>query len=211
MRSSRNPSFSPNPSLSRPLHHTDAGHCASVSRHGCMSISGREVGRLLYRRRQFQLPSPAAKNLPDRFGVRGRWRQEATSQPTSRPGWPREAGSSASSSCPGGRRVGVGHVAYFRTDFGRGFLPFKSFRGKSERIYKSVDSLLGLIRDDFGYTGEISIFLAGDKALRRFKTLLPAERGALAQEDGPVSRRPSESTAGCATEPGPSSWDNQPD
>ena len=83
---------------------------------------------------------------------------------------------------------GVGHVAYFRTDFGRGFLPFKSFRGKSERVYKSVDSLLGLIRDDFGYTGEVSIFLAGDKALRRFKTLLPAERGALASEDGPIDQ-----------------------
>ena len=83
---------------------------------------------------------------------------------------------------------GVGHVAYFRTDFGRGFLPFKSFRGKAERVYKSVDSLLGLIRDDFGYTGEISIFLAGDKALRRFKTLLPAERGALASEDGPIDQ-----------------------
>jgi hypothetical protein len=107
--------------------------------------------------------------------------------------------------------VGVGHVAYFRTDFGRGFLPFKSFRGKSERIYKSVDSLLGLIRDDFGYTGEISIFLAGDKALRRFKTLLPAERGALAQEDGPVSRGQTGSHGGCAAEPGPSSWDDQPD
>ena len=43
----------------------------------------------------------------------------------------------------------VDHVAYFRTDFGRGFLPFRSFRGKSDRVYKSVDSLLGLIRDDF--------------------------------------------------------------
>jgi hypothetical protein len=106
---------------------------------------------------------------------------------------------------------GVGHVAYFRTDFGRGFLPFKSFRGKSERVYKSVDSLLGLIRDDFGYTGEISIFLAGDKALRRFKTLLPAERGALAQEDGPVSLGPSDGNTGCAPEPGPPSWDDQPD
>jgi hypothetical protein len=107
--------------------------------------------------------------------------------------------------------AGVGHVAYFRTDFGRGFLPFKSFRGKSERIYKSVDSLLSLIRDDFGYTGEISIFLAGDKALRRFKTLLPAERGALAQEDGPVSRGQAGSHAGCAAEPGPASWDDRPD
>jgi hypothetical protein len=107
--------------------------------------------------------------------------------------------------------VGVGHVAYFRTDFGRGFLPFKSFRGKSERIYKSVDSLLSLIRDDFGYTGEISIFLAGDKALRRFKTLLPAERGAFAQEDGPVFRGQTASHGGSAAEPGPSSWDDQPD
>jgi len=106
---------------------------------------------------------------------------------------------------------GVGHVAYFRTDFGRGFLPFKSFRGKSERVYKSVDSLLGLIRDDFGYTGEVSIFLAGDKALRRFKTLLPAERGALAAEGGTVSLGPSDSNAGRAAEPGPASWDDQPD
>lgn len=81
---------------------------------------------------------------------------------------------------------GVGHVAYFRTDFARGFLPLKAFRGKSERVYKSVDSLLGLIRDDFGYTGEISLFLAGDEALRRFKALLPAERGALAGDQGPI-------------------------
>jgi hypothetical protein len=103
---------------------------------------------------------------------------------------------------------GVGYVAYFRTNFGRGFLPFKSFRGKSERIYKSVDSLLGLIRDDFGYTGEISVFLAGDKALRRFKTLLPAERGALGQEGRPVSLGPSESDADCA---GPHSRDDHPD
>jgi hypothetical protein len=106
---------------------------------------------------------------------------------------------------------GVGHVAYFRTDFGRGFLPFRSFRGKSDRVYKSVDSLLGLIRDDFGYMGEISIFLAGDKALRRFKTLLPAERSALAQEDGPTSLGPTDNNAGRAAEPGQFSWDNQPD
>ena len=79
---------------------------------------------------------------------------------------------------------GVGHVAYFRTDFARGFLPLKAFRGKSERVYKSVDSLLGLIRDDFGYSGEISLFLAGDEALRRFKALLPTERHALAGDQG---------------------------
>jgi hypothetical protein len=100
---------------------------------------------------------------------------------------------------------GVGHVAYFRTDFGRGFLPLRSFRGKSDRVYKSVDSLLGLIWDDFGYTGEISLFLAGDKALRRFRSLLPAEAGALAQEDGPVLLGPANSNAGCGAEPGPSS------
>jgi len=82
---------------------------------------------------------------------------------------------------------GVGHVAYFRTDFARGFLPLKAFRGKSERVYKSVDSLLGLIRDDFGYTGEISLFLAGDEALRRFKALLPTERHALAGNQNSAS------------------------
>ena len=81
---------------------------------------------------------------------------------------------------------GVGHVAYFRTDFARGFLPLRAFRAKSDRVYKSVDSLLGLIRDDFGYTGEISLFLAGDAALRRFKALLPAERRALGADQDSI-------------------------
>jgi hypothetical protein len=97
---------------------------------------------------------------------------------------------------------GVGHVAYFRTDFARGFLPFKSFRGKSERVYKSVDSLLGLIRDDFAYMGEISLFLVGDEALRRFRTLLPAERRALA-EDQNSTPEPSDKAVGQTAEPGP--------
>ena len=96
---------------------------------------------------------------------------------------------------------GVGHVAYFRTDFARGFLPLKAFRGKSERVYKSVDSLLGLIRDDFGYAGEISLFLAGDEALRRFKALLPTERHALA-EDRNSTPEQSGTVAECGAEPG---------
>jgi hypothetical protein len=105
---------------------------------------------------------------------------------------------------------GVGHVAYVRTDFGRGFLPLRSFRAKSDRVYKSVDSLLGLIRDDFGYTGEISLFLAGDEALRRFRSLLPAEIGALEQEDGPAPIGRTNRNAGRAAEPGPSSWGDPP-
>jgi hypothetical protein len=96
---------------------------------------------------------------------------------------------------------GFGHVAYFRTDFARGFLPLKAFRGKSERVYKSVDSLLGLIRDDFGYTGEISLFLAGDEALRRFRTLLPAERRALAEDQNSTTET-SGTVAESGAEPG---------
>ena len=86
-------------------HHADAGPHPSVLRHLCKSGSDREADRLPSRREQFQLSSSAAKNRTNRFGVRGRWRQKATSQPTSRLPWPRAAGSSASSSCPGGRRT----------------------------------------------------------------------------------------------------------
>jgi hypothetical protein len=87
--------------------------------------------------------------------------------------------------------AGFAHVAYIRTDFARGFLPFTSYRDRRERIYKSLDSLVGLLRGEFGYSGEITLFLAGDKGLRRFRMLLPFERSLLDPElRAAVSRKP---------------------
>ena len=105
MRDSGNSSYSRGWLPRRMPYHVDVAAHASVSRHLCRSVSDREDSRPPSRRGRFPLSSPAAKNRTDRFGVRGRWRQKATSQPTSRPPWPRAAESSASSSCPGERRT----------------------------------------------------------------------------------------------------------
>jgi hypothetical protein len=76
--------------------------CVGVSTLVPTHSQGLAAGRLLQGTGQFQLSSSAAKNPQDRFGVRRQWRQEATSQLTSRLPSPREARSSAFSSCPDG-------------------------------------------------------------------------------------------------------------
>lgn len=71
------------------------------------------------------------------------------------------------------------YVTYLRTSWTRGFLPLRTFRDKADRVYRDLDKLLCLLREDFAYPGEVSIFLAGDDALRRFRALLPTDRQAL--------------------------------
>ena len=70
-------------------------------------------------------------------------------------------------------------VAYLRTSWTRGFLPLQTFRGRSDRAFSSLDRLVSLLRDDFRYTGEISLFMPGDPELKRFRILLPTDRAAL--------------------------------
>ena len=84
------------------------------------------------------------------------------------------------------------YVTYLRTSWTRGFLPLRTFRDKADRVYRDLDKLLALLRKDFAYQGEVSIFLAGDAALRRFRALLPTDRQALLL-DG--SLQPDEDTA----------------
>jgi hypothetical protein len=83
---------------------------------------------------------------------------------------------------------GAGFAAYIRTDWARGFRPLRTFRDRSDRIFRSLDKLVGLLRDDFHYSGEITLFVAGDESLRRFRALLPADLAALDSKSGISTR-----------------------
>jgi hypothetical protein len=67
---------------------------------------------------------------------------------------------------------GAKYVAYLRTTWKRGFHALQTYRGKSDRIYRDLDRLLRLVRDEFRYTGSIALFVAGDPDLQRFRALL---------------------------------------
>jgi hypothetical protein len=77
---------------------------------------------------------------------------------------------------------GPGFIAYIRAGWARGFKPLRTFRDRSDRVYRSLDKLVSLLRDEFHYSGEISLFVAGDQGLRRFRALLPADLAALGLE-----------------------------
>jgi hypothetical protein len=70
---------------------------------------------------------------------------------------------------------GAGYVAYFRTSWKRGFQVLRTYRGRSDRLYRDFDRLLRVVRDDFKYTGAITLFVAGDPDLHRFRALLPQD------------------------------------
>jgi len=70
-------------------------------------------------------------------------------------------------------------MAYLRTSWTRGFLPLQTFRGRSDRAFRSLDRLVSFLREDFRYEGEISLFMPSDPGLKRFRILLPTDRAAL--------------------------------
>lgn len=74
---------------------------------------------------------------------------------------------------------GSGFIPYIRASWARGFRPLRTYRDRSDRVFRSLDKLVGLIREEFRYSGEISLFVAGDAGLQRYRTLLPTDRGAL--------------------------------
>ena len=80
-------------------------------------------------------------------------------------------------------------MAYLRTSWTRGFLPLQTYRGRSDRAFRSLDRLVSFLREDFRYEGEISLFMPGDPGLERFRILLPTDRAAL---DGAGRRPPAE-------------------
>ena len=74
---------------------------------------------------------------------------------------------------------GSGFIPYIRANWARGFRPLRTYRDRSDRVFRSLDKLVALVRDEFRYSGEISLFVAGDAGLQRYRTLLPTDRSAL--------------------------------
>jgi hypothetical protein len=77
---------------------------------------------------------------------------------------------------------GLGYIAYIRAGWARGFRALRTFRDRSDRVFRSLDKLVSLLREEFQYHGEISLFVAGDESLRRFRALLPTDLAALGIE-----------------------------
>ena len=121
-----------------------------------------------------------------RFGTRHNWPVGSGRKPTSRAASKRVAAVQAVFViCRAGSR-GKRWMAYLRTSWTRGFLPLQTYRGRSDRAFRSLDRLVSFLREDFRYEGEISLFMPGDPGLQRFRILLPTDRAAL---DG-AGRRP---------------------
>ena len=72
---------------------------------------------------------------------------------------------------PGGPR----HIAYVRTSWKRGFHALRTYRDRSDRMYRDLDRLVRLIRDEFRYSGPVTLYIAGAPELRRFQALLPRD------------------------------------
>jgi hypothetical protein len=72
---------------------------------------------------------------------------------------------------------GPGYIAYLRTSWKRGFHALQTYRGRSDRVYRDLDRLVRLIRDEFEYGGPITLSSAGAPELRRFRALLPRDSG----------------------------------
>ena len=68
------------------------------------------------------------------------------------------------------------HLAYFRPSWRRDFLPLRTWADEGDRMYRDLDRLLTLIREDFAYCGVIPLYLAGDPGLRKYKVPLAHER-----------------------------------
>lgn len=83
-------------------------------------------------------------------------------------------------------RGGPGYIAYLRTSWKRGFRGLRTYRARSDRVYRDLDRLVRLIRDEFNYGGPITVSVAGAPELRRFRALLPRDT-----ESTLVSRAPS--------------------
>ena len=97
-----------------------------------------------------------------------------------------QEGDIASGLAAGGRILGIfvveralsggpGYIAYLRASWKRGFHGLRTYRDRSDRVYRDLDRLVRLIRDEFGYSGPITLLVAGAPELRRFRALLPED------------------------------------
>ena len=70
---------------------------------------------------------------------------------------------------------GPQYIAYLRTSWKRGFRGLRTYRDRSDRVYRDPDQLVRLVRDEFGYRGPINLFVAGAPELQRFRALMPQD------------------------------------
>jgi hypothetical protein len=77
------------------------------------------------------------------------------------------------------KRVGESreYLAYFRPSWRRELLPLRTWQDKADRLYRDLNRLLVLIRDDFAFQGVVPLYVAGDPDLARYKAL--AQEGRL--------------------------------
>ena len=67
--------------------------------------------------------------------------------------------------CPQ-RRAGAGSHRIYPSWMGLGVsVLLRTFRDRSDRVFRSLDKLVSLLREEFHYRGEISLFVAGDGKL----------------------------------------------
>ena len=72
-------------------------------------------------------------------------------------------------------RRGPKYVAYIRTSWKRGFHVLRTYRRRSDRVYRDLDRLVRLIRGEFKYYGPITLHVEDAPELRRFRAFLPRD------------------------------------
>ena len=63
------------------------------------------------------------------------------------------------------------YLAYFRPSWRRELLPLRTWQDKGDRLYRDLNRLLVLIREDFAFQGMVPLYVAGDPELLRYKAL----------------------------------------
>ena len=72
-------------------------------------------------------------------------------------------------------------VGYLRGTWKREFHILRTFRDKSDRVYRDLSRLVHLARFEFGYTAPISVYAAGAPELRRLAGVCERDRAPLAE------------------------------
>ena len=72
-------------------------------------------------------------------------------------------------------------VGYLRGTWTREFHILRTFRDKSDRVYRDLSRLVHLARFEFGYTAPIIVYAAGAPELRRFAGVCGRDRTPLAE------------------------------
>jgi len=70
------------------------------------------------------------------------------------------------------------HVAYLRTGYQDVYSPMPKFGGRDYRVWRDLDRLLAALRDEWGFTGPITVYPQGNPGLRRHTGVLAEDLAA---------------------------------